>query len=131
MKFLAAVDTVHTAAAVSDYLGDRAGAEDEVVFVAVYDDGETSGTADDLERDRREALNVATVRLAVPTVETVERRGSPAEEILAVAADRNVDEILLGIRSGTPEAGDGLGSTAAAVLAGGDRPVVVLPDTGP
>lgn len=143
MRYLAAVDTVHTAAALCDYLGDRAGAEDEVVFLAVHEavegdggregDGasDASGESDDADRDRREALNVAEVRLAVPAVETVERRGAPAEEILAAAADRDVDEVLLGVRGGTPEAGDGVGSTATAVLTDAERPVVVVPDTGP
>ncbi|WP_248515039.1 universal stress protein [Salinarchaeum laminariae] len=166
MRYLAAVDTVHTAAAVSDYLGRRLGVDDEVVAVTVHAtesdaagedagavDASTADTADaatptgfavdsTAERDGLEALNVIGVRLAVPEVDTVERLGDVAAELLDAASTFDVDEIVLGRRAGTmdsaeesPEAGlelpEGeLGSTAAAVLAGADRPVVVLPSVG-
>lgn len=140
MHYLAAIDTVHTAAALCDYLGDRVDADDEVLAVTVHDADAENGTAveggqaSDAERDRQEALNVIGVRLAVPEVETLERRGDPAEEILAAATDRAIDEILLGARAGTPDASERartVGSTAAAVLAAADRPVVVLPSAAP
>lgn len=140
MHYLAAIDTVHTAAALCDYLGDRVDADDEVLAVTVHEADAQNGTAveggqaSDADRDRQEALNVISVRLAVPAVETLERRGDPAEEILATANDRAVDEILLGVRAGTPETpggAGGVGSTAEAVLSAADRPVVVLPSAAP
>ncbi|GAB3685402.1 hypothetical protein GCM10028857_15860 [Salinarchaeum chitinilyticum] len=130
MRYLAAVDTVHTAAALCDYLDERADGADEVVAVAVHEpsDGDADPDAPADERDGQEALNVIGVRLALPDVETVQRRGDAATELLAVASERDVDEIVLGRRAGTPAASaDGLGATADAVLADADRPVVVLP----
>lgn len=125
MRYLAAVDTVHTAAAICDYLQDRVGADDQVHAVAV----EPPASADDsdAQRDREEALNVISVRLVVPTVETAERSGEPRLELLAAAEERGVDELVLGVRAGTPGTPDGVGSTARAVLDAATRPVVVVP----
>lgn len=130
MRYLAAVDTVHTAAALSDYLDERVDAEDEVVAVTVHESARES-VADDSpadERDGQEALNVIGVRLAVPAVETVERRGDAATELLDVASGFGVNEIVVGRRAGTRDApASGLGSTAETVLVDAERPVVVLP----
>lgn len=193
MRYLAAVDTVHTAAAICDYLQNRLADGDEVHAVTVHprvddhaegdgdaggtdgggggtDDGDGGGTdggdaigqggadaggqdatgggANDAagedgdgtgpgrqatatdERDRREALNVVEVRLVVPTVETGERRGAPGPELLAAAADADVDEVVVGARAGTPGTRGGVGSTASAVLEAATRPVVVVPLVG-
>jgi nucleotide-binding universal stress UspA family protein len=162
MRALAAVDTVHTAAAICDYLGDRLDDADEVVAVTVVPedaaseptDGATPAPGADADRDGREALNVTSVRLAGIDVSTDQRRGEPAQELLAAAAEHDVDEIVIGARAGVPDVADGVGSTAAdgagssatdapesasptglgstatAVLSGADRPVVVLPGAG-
>lgn len=104
MRSLAAVDTVHTAAAVSDYLGGRLGADDEVIAVTVHETDAGPAPAEAAaERDGQEALNVIGVRLAVPDVEPVERRGDVATELLDAVSTFAVDEIVLGRRAGTPE----------------------------
>lgn len=128
MRVLAAVDTVHTAAALCDYLDDRLDAEDTVVATTVHPPESAGPTASDQAvRDREEALNVLEVRLPLPTVESVERTGEPAPELLAAAEEQDVDELLLGVRAGTPGTPDGVGGTAEAVLAEATRPVVVVP----
>ncbi|WP_256393459.1 universal stress protein [Natronoarchaeum rubrum] len=138
MRYLLATDSVHTTAAACDYLQERAGPDDGVRVVHVQaDTGErdsssprsTSSREDAGDaRDGREALNVATVRLgAVTEVETEQRSGSPAVELLAAAAEFDADEIVLGVHGGEPGAESAVGSTARAVLGDADRPVVVVP----
>lgn len=83
-------------------------------------------------RDVGDAANVARTRLPDPTVESVVREGEPATEILAVAADRDVDGLVVGATRGDPEvAGDPPGSTVRWVLAESERPVTVLPSPAP
>jgi len=117
-RVLVATDSVHTTAAACDYLSDR-GTADAVRMLAVV--------GDDLdERDAGDALNVAAARL--PAAETRTREGDRAGEILGAAEEFGADELVLGARSGDPDdRADGLGTTAAAVLAEAGRPVVVLP----
>jgi nucleotide-binding universal stress UspA family protein len=120
--FLLATASVHTTAAACDYLGTRIDADDTVMVLGVDDPG-----TDD--RDLGDASNVARARLAPATVWTERREGDPSTEIMAVAADIEADEIVLGRRRGTPaqQGKPGLGTTAANVAAEADRPVVVLP----
>ncbi len=123
MQYLAGTDSVHTTAAICDYLDDRATADDEVTVVSV-------APADDpaAVRDGQEALNVAPVRLAaVGAVETELREGDPATELLAAASDVDADEIVIGAYSGSPGATADLGSTAQTLLPTVSRPVVVVP----
>lgn len=121
MRYLLATDSVHTTAAACDYLQDRAQADDRVRVVHVQSD-------DDDARDGREALNVATVRLgAVADVDTEQRSGGPAEEVLTAAAEFDADEIVLGVHGGDPGAESAVGSTTREVLGDADRPVVVVP----
>jgi len=138
MRYLLATDSVHTTAAACDYLQERAGPDDGVRVVHVQaDTGErdsssprSTASREDAgdARDGREALNVATVRLgAVTEVETEQRSGSPAVELLAAAAEFDADEIVLGVHGGEPGAESAVGSTARAVLGDADRPVVVVP----
>lgn len=118
---LVATASVHTTAAACDYLQRRLTDEDSVTVLAVTEPG-----LDD--RDPGDAANVARTRLVAPAVETLVCEGDPIEEILAVAAEREVDEILVGPRRGDPEtAGDPPGETVRALLADSDWPVVVVP----
>lgn len=121
-RFLLAVRSVHAAAAACDYLLERLGGGDgdEIVAVTV-DEGSRA-------RDGADAVNVVAARLggvAALTRET--RRGDAAEAVLEAAIDHDVDEVILGAWSGAPGDAPGLGSTAAAVAGGADRPVVVVP----
>ena len=120
-RFLVATGSVHTTAAACDYLGSRAGPDDEVLVLAV----EELGMAD---RDPGDATNVARTRLLDPTVETLVREGDPATEILAVAGDRDVAVIVVGPHQGDPDAaGEAPGSTTRQLLREAGRPVVVVP----
>ncbi|MFB6170264.1 MAG: universal stress protein [Haloarculaceae archaeon] len=119
MRFLVATDSVHTTASACDYLGERAGPDDEVLVLTVDGEGE--------HRDGTDALNVASVRLVEPAVETLRREGVPADEILAVADEREVDEVVMGARQGSPGAETPVGGTTRQVLAAAAVPVVVVP----
>lgn len=119
-RFLLAVRSVHAAAAACDYLVDRLGDDDVVVAVTV-DDGSAA-------RDGADAVNVVAARLGgLATVTGETRRGEAAEAVLEAAVDHDVDEVVIGAWSGAPGGSPGLGSTAATVAAGADRPVVVIP----
>lgn len=119
-RFLLATDSVHTTAALCDYLDGRLSGQDVVDVVAV------TGEALD-ERDAADALNVAGVRLgAVGTVEPANRSGDPPAEIRAHAAEVGAEEILVGVRASDVENGT-IGTTTRRVLADADRPVVVVP----
>lgn len=121
MQYLVGTDSVHTTAAICDYLEDRATGDDSVTVIAAVDD-ETA------RQDAREALNVAPVRLAaVGTVETEVRDGEPAAVLATVADEIDADEIVIGAHSGNPEATAELGSSAQALLETASRPVAVVP----
>ncbi|OLZ40481.1 universal stress protein UspA [Natrinema saccharevitans] len=125
MQYLAGTDSVHTTAAICDYLEGRATGDDAVTVVAV-------APADDptARRDCEEALNVAPVRLAtVGDVETEVRTGSPVAQLRDAAAESSADELVVGAHGGDPETTRELGSTTRGLLADADadRPVVVVP----
>lgn len=121
MEYLLAVATVDDAAAICDYLQGRLDAEDAVTAVTVHPPD--AATPD---RDRSEALNVVQVRLAGPTVETVERRGDVANELRSVLAERDVERVVLG-RS-RADGDDWAPGEATVALAGvADAPVVLVP----
>lgn len=118
--FLVATSSVHVTAAAADYLTERADpSEDSVVVVAVRE-------PDGPERDAGDAVNVARSRLAtlMPTTEILD--GDPEAELLAAIEEHDPDEVLIGAHRGTADSA-GVGSTARALLAGVDRPVVVVP----
>ena len=118
---LVAAASVHTTAAACDYLQGRLGGDDRVTVLAVAEPGLDA-------RDPGDATNVARTRLVAPAVETLVREGEPASTIRAVAAERDVDEVLVGPRRGDPESsGDPPGETVQALLTAGEWPVVVVP----
>lgn len=118
-RFLLATDSVHTTAAACDYLADRLSEGDAVTALAVAEPGGD-------RRDAGDALNVVGVRLsALASVETSTAEGEAAEAILEASAD--VDEIVIGARSGEPGSDVDLGDTARTVVARADVPVVVVP----
>ena len=47
--------------------------------------------------------------------------------VLGLADERDVDEVVIGTHGGAPGSGSDVGSTARAILAGADRPVLVVP----
>ncbi|RKD97412.1 universal stress protein [Halopiger aswanensis] len=121
MQYLVGTDSVHTTAAICDYLDGRTTSDDSVTVVAAIDD-------DTARQDAQEALNVAPVRLAtVDDVDTDVRDGDPASILRDVADEIGADELVIGARSGNPDATAALGSTAQAILESATRPVVVVP----
>lgn len=121
MHYLVATDSVHTTAAACDYLESRLEDSDTVSVVTVSD----SDT-----RDADDALNVANARLlgrAEIDTERLDTDGNPASAVLAAAADRNADIIVIGPHGGIPGAGPALGSTTRRIVEGADVPVVIVP----
>lgn len=123
MHVLVGTDSVHTTAAICDYLSERATADDAVTAVSVVPDDDPPA-----RRDAEEAVTVAPVRLpGVGTVETDLRTGDPAPTLLAVADEIDADELVICAHSGHPEAERTAGSTARALLEAATLPVVVAP----
>ena len=123
VHYLVGTDSVHTTAAICDYLDGRVTADDAVTVVAVAPSDEPTA-----RRDAEEALNVATVRLAaVGGVETERRSGTPADALRVAATECDVDEIVVGTHGGDPDTTQTVGSSTRRLLAAADRPVVVVP----
>ncbi|MDS0260108.1 universal stress protein [Haloarcula sp. S1CR25-12] len=119
-EYLVATASVHVTAAAADYLHDRIDpGEDSVVVVGVRE-------PDRHDRDAGDAANVARSRLAAAMPETALREGDPTAELLAAVEERDPDVVVIGANSGTDGA-TGVGSTATALLARADLPVVVVP----
>jgi len=72
MHYLAGTDSVHTTAAICDYLDERATGDDTVTAIAVVPPDDPTA-----RRDGDEALNVAPVRLATVGNVATERRSGP------------------------------------------------------
>ena len=125
MHYLVGTTSVHTTAAICDYLDDRATADDTVTAVAVAPPDDAAA-----RRDAQEALNVAPVRLATVgdvRTELRETDGDPVTALLEEATAVGADEILITPREGTPDASPGVGPTARGLLDEATLPVVVVP----
>lgn len=121
MQLLVGTDSVHATAVICDYLENRLTSADDVRVVAT---AEPDGGA--TERDGREALNVASVRLAAAgSVETEFREGEAVPELLEAAAAAEADEIVVGASGADSDAT--VGSTTRTLLERASRPVVVVP----
>lgn len=121
MEYLIATDSVHTTAAACDYLEPRLDPDDTVAVVTVSGDD---------DRDGDDALNVANARLlgrADVETERLETRTDPTSAILAAAADRSPDVLVVGPHAGVPDAGPALGETVQTVIERAGVPVVVVP----
>ncbi|MFC4438116.1 MULTISPECIES: universal stress protein [Natrialbaceae] len=123
MQFLVGTDSVHTTAAICNYLERRATPEDDVSVIAAFPPDDRS-----VRRDGQEALNVAPVRLAtVGRVETDLREGEPVSIVLEAADEVDADEIIVGSRGGTPGSAAAVGSSTQDLLEDASWPVVVVP----
>jgi nucleotide-binding universal stress UspA family protein len=94
------------------------------ILLYVYDDGVDveSGSVTQLSSGRLLADELGDADV---DVETVTRRGDPADAILDVAGDRNVDVIVLGGRKRSSVGKLLFGSVSQSVLSRADRPVTV------
>lgn len=146
--FVVGTDSVHTSAALCDYLGDRLTDGDTVHGVVPLGPAATPAA----RRDSEDALNALRVRLsALATVETALRDGPPAATLHSAAADVDADELVVGSPQPATEPADsggggvdvvteladsddgdlgagGLGGeTLARLLVSSPCPVVVVP----
>lgn len=117
---LVALDGSPAAAAalpVARTLAAQLGAELAVLHVIDRDSAETEA-----EVRRRLGLD----REPAPQPRLFLRRGDPAQEILRAAAEPGVAMVVMATHGRVIEAGRGLGHTAEAVVAGTDRPVLLV-----
>ncbi|TQQ81050.1 universal stress protein [Halonotius terrestris] len=123
--FVVATDSVHTSAALCDYLFDRVDEADTVYAINSLHDDDPEAS-----RDGKDALNAVASRLAaVTTVETEQfsRGNVPAEDILSFSDEVDADEIVLGVRKPTETSKVAIGSVTEQVLLHSDRPMAVVP----
>lgn len=115
----------------------NAAAEVEAVLLNVYEGFEVSGEggrvdSEDVwnEENYPEAVEVVAERLREAGVETSKRRehGDPAETIIEVAEELDVDNITMSGRRRSPTGKMLFGSTTQSVLLAADRPVTVVLD---
>ena len=123
--FVVATDSVHTSAAICDYLFDRVDEADTVYAVnSLHDD------TPEASRDGKDALNAVASRLAaVTTVETEQfnRGNAPVADILSFVEEVDADEVAIGVRTPTETGTVAIGDTSEQVLLQSDRPTVVVP----
>ncbi len=125
--FVVATDSVHTSAALCDYLFDRVDEDDTVYAINSIHDEDADPEA---IRDGKDALNAVASRLAaVTTVETEQfsRGNVPAEDILSFSETVDADEIVLGVRKPSPTNKAAIGGVSEQVLLHSDRPMAVVP----
>ncbi|MFQ3476191.1 universal stress protein [Halonotius sp. F2-221B] len=125
--FVVATDSVHTSAALCDYLFDRIDEADTVYAINSIHDEDADPEA---IRDGKDALNAVASRLAaVTTVETEQfsRGNVPAEDICSFSEAVDADEIVLGVRKPTETNKAAIGSVSEQVLLHSDRPMAVVP----
>lgn len=124
--FVVATDSVHTSAALCDYLADRVTDADTVYAInSHHDDADPEAI-----RDGKDALNAVASRLAaVTTVETEQltRGNVAAEDILSFSEAVEADEIVIGVREPTDTSKVAIGSVTEQVLLHADRPMAVIP----
>jgi len=123
--FVVATDSVHTSAAICDYLFDRVDAADTVYAVNSLQDDDPEAS-----RDGKDALNAVASRLAaVTTVETEQfnRGNAPVEDILPFAEAVGADEVVIGVRTSTETDAVAIGDISEQVLLRSDRPIAVVP----
>ncbi len=126
--FVVATNSVHTSAALCDYLIDRVTEDDTIHAINSHLSEDDAGP--EAIRDGQDALNAIYSRLgAVATVETQQliRDNVPAEDILSVTEELDADEIVIGVRKPTPTSKVAIGSVTEQVLLHSTRPMAVIP----
>ena len=135
MRFLAATDGREaTTVLLREYLQDRLAADDTVHLIHSLegDDGDAGFGDDqsDLVLRGRESLESLEEwlgeRVDVETHQLI-RGNEPPEDVLQLAHEEGVDEIVVGIRQRSAGERALFGSTAQSILQRADRPVVALP----
>lgn len=127
--FVVATDSVHTSAALCDYLFDRVAEDDTVYAINSLHDATPEAV-----RDGKDALNAVASRLAAATtVETKQfsRGNAPAKDILSFAETIDADEIILGVRNSTETSDVAIGGVGEQLLSDSACPVVAVPHVNP
>lgn len=113
----------------------NAAEEVEAVILNVYEGFEVSGEggrvdSEDVwnEENYPESVDVVEDRLTEAGISTSRRRehGDPADTIVEVAAELDVDSVTMSGRRRSPTGKMLFGSTTQSVLLGADRPVTVI-----
>jgi nucleotide-binding universal stress UspA family protein len=126
--YVVATNSVHTSAALCDYLDGRVAADDTVHAVNSLQGGNATDS-DDI-RDGEDALNTVASRLGgVATVETHQfvRGNEPVEDVLDLVRAEDADELVFGIRKRNPTAKVVFGSVAQSMLLNANVPMAVVP----
>lgn len=126
VHFLAATDSVDTSERLVNYLGRRIGPSDRVTVVNSLRGGDA--TDEQEVRDGQEAMDAIADELdcEVGTHQLV-RGNDPATDVLKLADDEDVDELVIGINKRNPTGKVIFGSTAQDILLESDRAVVCVP----
>ncbi|MFB6124218.1 MAG: universal stress protein [Haloferacaceae archaeon] len=127
-NYVVGTDSVHTSAALCDYLDDRVTEADTVYAVNSLRGGDDTSSED--VRDGEDALNAVDSRLGTKTtVETHQlvRGNDPADDLLSFADDNDADEFVIGVRKRNPTAKVVFGSNAQDLLLHSNLPVAVVP----
>jgi nucleotide-binding universal stress UspA family protein len=126
--YVVATNSVHTSAALCDYLDGRVDAGDTVHAVNSLRGGDRTDS-DDI-RDGEDALNAVSSRLGgTATVETHQfvRDNRPVEDVLDLVHAEDADEIVFGVRKRNPTAKIVFGSVAQSILLNANVPMAVVP----
>jgi nucleotide-binding universal stress UspA family protein len=125
--YLVGTDSVETSERLVTYI-ERRVVEGDTVYAANSLSGGDRTSEEDV-RAGREALDVLEAAGIGVDGHQLVRGNSPQEDLMAFAADYDVDEIIVGIRKRSPTGKLVFGSTAQDLLLSADLPVVCVPLT--
>lgn len=124
--YLVGTDGVSTSEKLATYLADRIAPDDTVYAVNSLYGGDDTSDGDVVDGEK--ALRVLSDRFDAETHQFV-RGNSPQEDLIQFADERDVDELVIGIRKRSPTGKVIFGSTAQDLLLSASRPVVCVPLT--
>ncbi len=123
--YLLGTDSTESSERLLAYIEARARDDDTVYAVNSLPGG--NRTSDKEVRAGREALEAFEESSVPIDTHQLVRGNSPQEDLMAFAADHDVDEIVVGIRKRSPTGKLVFGSTAQDLLLSADLPVVCVP----
>ena len=123
--YLLGTDSTESSDRLVAYIEARAHDDDTVYAVNSLPGG--NRTSDDEVRAGRDALEVFEGSAVSIDTHQLVRGNSPQEDLMAFAAEHDVDEIVIGIRKRSATGKLVFGSTAQDLLLSADLPVVCVP----
>lgn len=126
VHFLVATDSAESSDRFADYLDRRVDTDDHITAVNSQRGGDSTDEGD--VRDGQAAVDRVAERFdcEVDTRQFV-RGNDPATDVLRVAREEDVDEIVVGINKRNPTGKVIFGSTAQDILLESEVPVVAIP----